>query len=144
MQHISIALSALISREHYCLNRASKVAKTDGLRNSVGSEFQTSTHRRCTLSPLPYHVTPSEHFVGTYSNRLNLKKVFKQYYHDNSRSHCLQYDQLKIGHIVQQKDIVGPRDNLIRLRGIAQTQLAAELCTFMRKHLGVPLKSLTC
>jgi len=29
MQHISIALSALISREHYCLNRASKVAKTE-------------------------------------------------------------------------------------------------------------------
>ena len=42
MQSLSIALSALISREQYRLQRASKVAKTDGqLRNSVGSEFQT-------------------------------------------------------------------------------------------------------
>ena len=43
MQSISIALSALISREQYRLQRASKVTTklTERLRNSVGSEFQT-------------------------------------------------------------------------------------------------------
>jgi len=42
MQSISIALSALISREQIVLSVRLKSSKlTDRLRNSVGSEFQT-------------------------------------------------------------------------------------------------------
>ena len=36
MQSISSALSALISREQYLLQRASKVAKTDGQTTKLG------------------------------------------------------------------------------------------------------------
>jgi len=36
MQSISIALSALISREQYRLRRASKVTKTDGQTTKLG------------------------------------------------------------------------------------------------------------
>jgi len=43
MQSISIALSALIPREQYRLQRAPKVIKTDGQTAKLGrySEFQT-------------------------------------------------------------------------------------------------------
>jgi len=40
MQRISIALSALISREQYHLQSASKLAKIDGQTTKLG-EFQT-------------------------------------------------------------------------------------------------------
>jgi len=39
MQGISIALSALISREQYRLQRASKVAKTDGQTAKLGRQW---------------------------------------------------------------------------------------------------------
>jgi len=49
MQSICIALSALISREQYRLQRASKVAKTDGqtpTTNQIEHNYRDNSHDR--------------------------------------------------------------------------------------------------